>query len=364
MVRWISATLLLAIACVSIHTAASAKSPHDILAESAEAIVFLEAQDTQGKVLITGTGFIVSRDGYVVTVAHNFSDGAAKLFAVIGARQGVRFQLDPREMNIEKDVAVWQLPQSSSCRHVIPLSATQPKVFDGVLAVGFPGDAGLTPNPLSIQNPSTRTGLIRGNGLLQPGYSGGPVLNESGEATGIVQGGTIAGAQANDFVPIAVALDLIRRRTMVVEPGKIEPCLPAATHSKTAPAWNLKFTGIYSGASVQTNKSSRSELKLEFKCAVDAKMHFECEIWEDLGPRSSLEPNRTFFQIDGIVSGNNFRGQTSSRYQQNWKSDNVTLVFKEGGSSAMRSFTFVFEDTNYKMTGSTYHHAPFDSFKR
>lgn len=202
---------------------ALAKTPQEILADATRAIVHLEAQNVNGEFLISGTGFIVSRDGYIVTVAHNFPDGAAKLFAVIGARQGVRFELEPREINAERDVSVWQLPQSPSCRQVVPLSTSLPKVFDRVVALGFPGDVGLTPATLSVQNLSTPLGFVRGDGLLQPGYSGGPILNENGEAVGIVQGGTIAGAQANDFIPIVVALDLIRKRTAAVEPGKIEP---------------------------------------------------------------------------------------------------------------------------------------------
>ncbi|WP_082512129.1 serine protease [Rhizobium sp. Root1204] len=202
---------------------ASANTPDEIFSDAARAIVYLEAQNSDGTILISGTGFIVSRDGYIITVAHNFPDGATKLFAVVGARQGVQFQLERREQDNERDVAIWQLPQSSSCRQIIPLSATSPKVFDRVLALGFPGDSGLTPGVIGIQNLSTPLGLLRGDGLLQTGYSGGPVMNESGEVIGIVQGGTIGGAQANDFIPIAAALDLLRKRTTTVELGKLEP---------------------------------------------------------------------------------------------------------------------------------------------
>lgn len=242
MFRWESLVLPV-LASLSI-SASLAKTPKDILADATRAIVYLEAQNAEGQTLLSGTGFIVTRDGYIVTVAHNFPDGAAKLFAVVGARQGVRFELEPRESNAERDVAVWQLPQSPSCRQLAPFSAVPPKVFDRVVALGFPADVGLTPAALSIQNLSTPRGLIRGDGLLQPGYSGGPVLNEDGEIIGIVQGGTIAGVQANDFIPIAPALELVRKRTSAVEPGKVEPyassCYATCRHqSHGVERWGL-----------------------------------------------------------------------------------------------------------------------------
>lgn len=216
---FVTATLSL----LSFATIAFAKSPGEIFSEATRALVYLEAYNADGELLISGTGFIVSRNGYIVTVAHNFPDGADKLFGVIGARQGTRFELEPREQNVERDVAIWQLPQSSSCRQMLALSPAPAKEFDRVLAMGFPGDSGLEPASLNIRNPSTPQGMIRGDGLLQAGFSGGPVTNENGEVVGIIQGGTIGGVQANDFIPIAAALDLLRGRNSAIEPGKIEP---------------------------------------------------------------------------------------------------------------------------------------------
>ena len=68
-----------------------------IVAENTPAIVYLEVRDSNGAVLNRGTGFVVSNDGYVVTVAHLKVDHDQKMWAVIGQREGTRYTLALRE---------------------------------------------------------------------------------------------------------------------------------------------------------------------------------------------------------------------------------------------------------------------------
>lgn len=205
---------------VLVSVGATAKTSQEIMAENTRAVVFIEtertARDSDGDpgVIERGTGFIVSHDGFIVTASHVVPDGANRTYwAVVGQREGgVRFPLTVRERNESVDVALLQMPQSASCRYAITISAQPLSVPAPVVALGFPRTEGLTPSLLNIVNLTSSLGFLKGDGFLQVGNSGGPVFNQEGQVVGIVQGGTMVGGEANDIIPIALAVDLMQRR--------------------------------------------------------------------------------------------------------------------------------------------------------
>jgi hypothetical protein len=191
---------------------ALAASPDQILSSNARAILYLQVEDAAGGVLDRGTGFIISHDGYVVTAAHLRADPTQRMWAVVGQREGTRFPLAFRDADEASDVALWQLPQSTACRYAVTLSTKQVRVLDRVLILGFPGNDGLTPSSVNVNNLTSQRGFYKADGYLRPGNSGGPVLNEAGQVVAIVQGGTLPGTENNDLVPIASAISLINKR--------------------------------------------------------------------------------------------------------------------------------------------------------
>lgn len=189
----------------------SATTPEEIIASNTRAIVYLQVEDVSGGVLDRGTGFIVSHDGYVVTVAHLRVEPTQKIWAVIGQRDGTRYQLVFRDADEKVDVALWQLPQSASCRYAVTLSDVRVNVLDRVLALGFPGNEGLTPSRISINNLTSQRGFYKADGYLRAGNSGGPVFNELGQVVAIVQGGTMPGTDNNDLIPIAPVINIAKK---------------------------------------------------------------------------------------------------------------------------------------------------------
>src|SRR3954447_11245393 len=103
-------TLKLAIAIqLVLASPTQAVTASDIIANNTRAVVYLEVTDAAGGSLDTGTGFIVSHDGYVVTVAHLKADPTQKMWATIAQRAGTRYPLQLRESDDAADVALWQL---------------------------------------------------------------------------------------------------------------------------------------------------------------------------------------------------------------------------------------------------------------
>lgn len=188
-----------------------AVSPQQIVTSNNRAVVFLQVEDGNGGVVDTGTGFIVSQDGYIVTAAHIKVDATQRMWAIIGQRDGTRFRPVFRDSDENSDVALWQLPQSVACRHTVALSTKPVAVLDRVLALGFPGKDGLTPSTVNIKNTSSQRGFYKVDGFLQQGNSGGPVFNEAGQVVAIVQGGTLPGTENNDLIPIAPAVNLLKK---------------------------------------------------------------------------------------------------------------------------------------------------------
>lgn len=188
-----------------------ADSPAQIAANNTRAVVYIEIQNADKSVVDRGSGFVVSQDGYVVTAAHLKADPTQSAWAIIGQRQGTGFKLVFRDSDEVTDTALWQLPQSSVCRHSVVLTSARVNVLDRVLALGFPEQDGLTPVTFSISNLQSSLGFYKADGLLRPGNSGGPVFNETGRVMAFVEGGAIAGSNSNDIVPIAPAISLIRK---------------------------------------------------------------------------------------------------------------------------------------------------------
>lgn len=154
-----------------------------------------------------GTGFVIKDDGTILTNYHviagserivvTFADGLVSPAAVVSAQP-------------ERDLAVLLPARIPDDLAPVTLAASgQISPGDLVVAVGFPFSLGpsVSAGVVSGLNRSfplpgrpTLTGLIQFDAAVNPGSSGGPLLNQDGEVVGVVTavlnpspGGTFAG---------------------------------------------------------------------------------------------------------------------------------------------------------------------------
>lgn len=143
---------------------------------------------TDGPAVATGTGFFISADGYVVTNNHVI-DGATKIELLI---DGKSQQAELIAVDVANDLAL--LKAELTERPYIALSNSDTvSLGDTVYTLGFPRPSDQGRNPKFTEGSiSALTGLddedsqFQMSVPIQPGNSGGPLVNSEGNVVGVV----------------------------------------------------------------------------------------------------------------------------------------------------------------------------------
>jgi putative serine protease PepD len=183
----------------------------------------------QSETTATGTGFVVDGQGHIVTAAHvvdgassvtvKFADGTTRKATVVGKDDAT-------------DVAVMKIDASGLALHPLKFaSSASLNVGDGVAAIGDPfgyarsistGIVSGVDRTIQAPNGFTVAHAVQTDAALNPGNSGGPVLNAAGQVVGIVD--QIAtgsnGAEQSSGVGFAVPIDLVKSQLSSLEAGK------------------------------------------------------------------------------------------------------------------------------------------------
>jgi putative serine protease PepD len=170
---------------------------------------------------VSGSGFVISKDGLIVTNDHVVA-GGSNIKVTVGTSKPVSATLvgaDP-----STDVAVLKIDPTG--RNLQPLQlgdSSKAQVGDGTYAIGSPFglEESLTTGVVSalrrdIQAPdgSPIPGAIQTDAALNPGNSGGPLFNTSGQVIGInsqiaTSGGPASGG--NTGIGFAVPSNTVKR---------------------------------------------------------------------------------------------------------------------------------------------------------
>lgn len=137
----------------------------------------------------SGTGFIVSPDGFILT-AYHVVDGAKSI--KINFQDGRFVEASVQQSSKSTDLAVLQV--NTSTPNYLPLVPTKTsKVGESIFTMGFPMEHLLGKEPKFTDGTISALSGIGGEATffqmsvpIQPGNSGGPVVNNRGEVIGIV----------------------------------------------------------------------------------------------------------------------------------------------------------------------------------
>jgi len=182
----------------------------------------------QSTATATGTGFVVDGKGNIVTAAH-VVDGASSI--TVKFQNGTTRTAKLLGKDNATDVAVLSVDPSGLTLHPLALgSSAALSVGDQVAAIGDPftyerslstGIVSGLDRTISAPNGFTVAHAIQTDAAVNPGNSGGPVLDASGKVIGIVdQIATNGSSDTSSGVGFAVPIDLVKSELPQLEAGQ------------------------------------------------------------------------------------------------------------------------------------------------
>lgn len=147
------------------------------------AIVAIEAQIDDG--VSAGTGCIVSSDGLILTGSHVIEGGNS---IEVTTHNGQTYKAEViSKMGKNKDLALIKISPKKALQTIKFGDSSTCKVGQKVLAIGNPfGFSGTLTQGIISRIDHTKN-KIQTDAAINPGCSGGPLLNSSGEVIGINQ---------------------------------------------------------------------------------------------------------------------------------------------------------------------------------
>ena len=198
---------------------------------SKNAVTYIVADTPEGQA--TGSGFVVSKDGLIVTNDH-VVDGASQVQVKIGtsnqAQDATVVGADPsRDLALLKvdasNLPTLSLGDSSSVGVGDPTYAIgNPFGLDHTLTTGI---VSALQRNLQAPDGATISGAIQTDAALNPGNSGGPLLDSSGKVIGVnsqIQTGSSSGAEAGNVgIGFAIPASTVKSFIAEAKAGKLKP---------------------------------------------------------------------------------------------------------------------------------------------
>jgi putative serine protease PepD len=199
----------------SAHTSAGA-----IYDRTKNAVAFITARSGNGEA--TGTGFAITGDGYLVTNAHVI-DGSSNVTVKFGDGQPTKANIVGVDQST--DLALLKINTGGKTLTTVPLGdSSKVAVGDPVYAIGNPygldrtlttGVVSALQRSIDAPNGYAITNVIQTDAALNPGNSGGPLLDAQGQVIGvnsqIESSGSVGGQGQNSGVGFAVPSNTVKR---------------------------------------------------------------------------------------------------------------------------------------------------------
>jgi S1-C subfamily serine protease len=206
------------------------RSVRDIYKQEGQGVVFIQAQGVSGdssspfglpqQGTATGSGFVVDKDGTIVTNAH-VVEGADKV-QVRFDENGEFIDAEVKGVDTSSDIAVLKIdPSSVSDLTPLPLGdSSKLQVGDSVIAIGNPfgysktvttGIVSGLQREIQAPNGFTIPDVIQTDASINPGNSGGPLLDANGRVIGINSQIATGGGQGSVGIGFAVPVNTAKQ---------------------------------------------------------------------------------------------------------------------------------------------------------
>ena len=237
-------SLVFVTACVVAAQSAPSRKGIPAIVKAANGAVVSIIMSDRGKPIAQGSGFLVSKNGVIVTNYHVIAEGNS---AVIKLPDGAFFAVDGvLASDKARDIAVIKA-HGTNFRTLTLGNSNRVQVGEEVVAIG---------NPLSLES-TVSNGIVSGirtdeklggkflqvTAPISPGSSGGPLFNMAGEVVGITTLYLKGGENLNFAIPSNDVRRLLRNHSAGLQnlPNEVVPeNTPKETHDVQATLSQLK----------------------------------------------------------------------------------------------------------------------------
>lgn len=147
------------------------------------AIVCIDSQVSDG--ISCGTGCIIHKSGIILTSAHVISEGKTVIVTMYNGQDYVAKII--KKFGTNKDIALLKINTHQNLKTVKLGDSEKIKVGQKVLAIGNPFGFNGTLTQGIISRIDYAKNRIQTDAAINPGSSGGPLINKNGEIIGINQ---------------------------------------------------------------------------------------------------------------------------------------------------------------------------------
>jgi putative serine protease PepD len=168
----------------------STLSAREIYRRAADSVAYITARGTQASA--TGTGFVVDADGLIVTNEH-VVDGSSDITVKLG--DGTSRKATVVGQDKSTDIALLKIDTGGGKLTPLKLAdSSKVQIGDATFAIGNPfgledtlttGVISATQRQITAPNGFSISGVLQTDAALNPGNSGGPLLDDQGDVIGI-----------------------------------------------------------------------------------------------------------------------------------------------------------------------------------
>ena len=204
-----------AVATPASRTSSSGIDVAGIYQRAQAGVVYVESRNGSGGGNATGSGFVVDRDGSILT-NHHVVDGGGDLRVRFGEEGD---PVDARLVGSDPstDLALLKVDPGDAKLEPLTLGSSKDvQVGSPAVAIGSPfglrgtvttGIVSALERDITAPNGFGISGVIQTDAAINPGNSGGPLLDSSGEVVGVNAQIATNGVQANSGVGFAIPID-------------------------------------------------------------------------------------------------------------------------------------------------------------
>lgn len=197
---------------------------HQMLPSTVQVVASYEGEEGGA----TGSGFVLDRQGHIVTNNHVVADAAEDEGPIeIVDREGNHYDATIVGRSPVYDLAVLHVPEATGLTPAALGSSQQLVVGEGVVAIGSPlglsstvtaGIVSALHRPVTTgdsANESSYINAVQTDAAINPGNSGGPLVNLRAQVVGVnsaiaTTGGSIGGESGNIGVGFAIPIEQVK----------------------------------------------------------------------------------------------------------------------------------------------------------